>query len=505
MFIRHAHDLLSVPHPLKSGCADCDILCGLVTVPEASDTDTITELREVLAARGYDVDHVRAALRAGRDIVSTSTDLPVHLRRVPEDGSLGTLIRLFLLGQTSPAERAAAALAPLPLARLEALGLLGDAADGVTARVRIVPHGRLLITCDRNPDLDPGPPDPAYVTGLNGPAVLLARMTVRRGVANALDVGTGNGIQALLAAAHCERVTAVDINPRAIAYARFNAELNGCHNLEFEVGDLFEPVRGRRFDLVTCNPPYVISPDHAFTYRDSGELTDSLCRRIVAALPDHLAEGGFGQLLMSWVDPDPILPAADSGCDAWLLHYRTEDPLTHAAKWLRPQNLDGLAGYGDAIDRWLGYYGRNAVEGIAFGALTLRRRSGAANWTRLDELRAGENSASAQVLRVFAAQDFLAANPDPEALLDRRLALVPEHRLDQSLHARDGEWELVSSTLTLTEGVTFSGAIDVGAAQLLGRLDGTRTLRQALAGEQTNAEAAGMARRLLELGFLELR
>ncbi len=473
------------------------------------EKDTIRELREVLAKRRYEVEQVRSALRAGRELASSSTDLPVHLRRLPEDAPLGTLIRLFLLGRTVSAERAAAALAPVSLPGLEAMGLLADTGEGVTARVRIVPHGRLLITCDRNPDLDPGPPDPSYVTGINGPAVLLARLTVRRRVAAALDVGTGCGIQALPAAEHCERVTAVDINPRAIAYARFNAALNGLDNLDFEVGDLFDPVRGRRFDLITCNPPYVISPDSAFIYRDSGEPTDSLCRRIVGLMPEHLADAGFGQLLLSWVGrPEGIRDWFEGrGCDAWLLHYRTEDPLTHAAKWLRPQNLRGLAAYPEAIDRWLDYYRRQGVEEIAFGALTLRRRSAGAgaNWTRLDELRAGESSASEQILRVFAAHDFLTAHPEPEALLEARLALVPEHRLDQSLHASGGDWQMAASTLALTEGVTFSGSLDYGAAQLVGRLDGTRTLREAMDPGASVEEAVTMVRRLLELGFLELQ
>jgi len=483
------------------------------SVPQTPDQQTARALREALAAAAYDLEHVRAALHAGGEVASSTTDLPVHLRRLPEGTPLATLIRLFLLGRGVTAANAEKAIAPLPLATLEALGLVREAGGEVTASVRIVPHGRLVVACDRNPELDGGDHQPDYVTGLNAPAVLLASLTVRRPVASALDVGTGNGIQALLAAHHSERVTAVDINPRAVAFARFNAALNGYGNIECRVGDLFEPVRGRRFDLITCNPPYVISPESEYVYRDSGEPGDSLCRRISGLLPEHLAEGGFGQLLISWVRPlegdwsEPVRPWFEGrGCDAWLLHYRTEDPLTHAAKWLRPNSLDGLAGYPQGIDRWLEHYRRHRIEAIGFGALMLRRREGAPNWTRCDDLRAGDSSASAQVLRVFAAQDFLAARPDDEAVLDARLALVPEHRLDQSLQALDGAWELRSSTLTLTEGITFSGTLDVGSAELLRHLDGRRKLREVLRAAGAQApHAVPMIRRLLELGFLELR
>jgi hypothetical protein len=305
-------------------------------------------------------------------------------------------------------------------------------------------------------------------------------------------------------------VTALDINPRAVAYTRFNAALNGYDNIECEVGDLFQPVAGRRFDLITCNPPYVISPDSEFIYRDSGQPGDSLCRRIAGLMPEHLEEGGFGQLLMSWVrEPEgdwsaPVRPWFEGrGCDAWLLHYRTEDPLTHAAKWLRPLSLEGLAGFPEAMDRWVEYYRRTGIAAIAFGALVLRRRAGAGNWSRFDDLRAGESSASAQIQRVFAAHDFLEAGSD---LMAQRLRLVPEHRLDQSLHASEDGWELASSTLTLTEGITFSGTVDVATAELIRELDGKRTLAEAVAERAPDfaADPVAMVRRLLELGFLEI-
>ena len=48
-----------------------------------------------------------------------------------------------------------------------------------------------------------------------------------RGSTRALDVGTGNGVQALLAAGHSEHVVATDVNPRALAFTELNAALSG--------------------------------------------------------------------------------------------------------------------------------------------------------------------------------------------------------------------------------------------------------------------------------------
>ena len=91
--------------------------------------------------------------------------------------------------------------------------------------VRIVPHDHLLITSDVR--LRAGEPAPAdHVPGVHRPSVTLAHLTVRRPVRSFLDLGTGCGVEALLASPHAERVLATDVSPRAVNFAAFNAQLN---------------------------------------------------------------------------------------------------------------------------------------------------------------------------------------------------------------------------------------------------------------------------------------
>jgi release factor glutamine methyltransferase len=71
-----------------------------------------------------------------------------------------------------------------------------------------------------------------------------------------LDMGTGCGVNALLAARNARDVTGVDINPHAVAAATANALRNGlADRTTFVVGDLFEAVDGA-FDLVIFDPPF---------------------------------------------------------------------------------------------------------------------------------------------------------------------------------------------------------------------------------------------------------
>ena len=73
-----------------------------------------------------------------------------------------------------------------------------------------------------------------------------------------LDIGTGSGCLAITLALEEKNmtVTATDISEKALKVAKANAEkLNA--NVEFLLGDLFEPVKGRTFDIIVSNPAYI--------------------------------------------------------------------------------------------------------------------------------------------------------------------------------------------------------------------------------------------------------
>jgi Methyltransferase small domain len=409
---------------------------------------------------------------------------------------------------------------PPALDRLVALGVLSSEGGRVRATVRLLPHGDYYVASD----LSGGEPSPDWVAGIHAPSVTLAKLAVRRSVEAALDLGTGCGIQALLAAKHSERVVATDVNARALSFAGFNAALNDIDVVELRHGNLFEPVDGERFGLVVANPPYVISPDSTYAYRDSGHPRDELCRQIVQSVPGFLAEGGFAHVLVSWVhapgDGDEWAePLRDwvrgIGCDAWLLHYRTDDPLTHAAGWLAPLASSSPEEYEAALERWLDHLRRLEIEAVGYGAVVLRRRGDAPNWVRLDEIPIDRlEPASEHTLRVFAAEDLLAALPGESALLEEGFELVDAHRLEQELVCRDGRFDVESQTLALSEGLAFRAGLDRSTAMLLPHFGEGRRLADVLAAaasdlevededrERYAAAALSVVRRLFELGFL---
>jgi methylase of polypeptide subunit release factors len=377
-----------------------------------------------------------------------------------------------------------------------------------------VPTGQLLIACDRFRDeLE----RPDHVLGLSPPTRVLASLTVRRRVESALDVGTGNGLQALLAASHADRVVATDLNPRALRFAEFNAALNGAEGIELREGSVFDPVAGETFDLIVSNPPYVISPESEFVYRDSGLPGDSFCEGLVRRAPAHLAEGGLAFALVSWVhgpeddwSEPPRRWVDGGGCDALLLRYATHEPLSYAAGWNRPLRPSPAA-YAEALDRWLDYYRRLGIEGMSWGALVLRRREGA-NWFWAHNPSSERiGPAGEHVERLLAAQDLLAAGEGADGVLGRRLVLASDHRLDQTAVLGEDGVTVRSARLSLDGGLRNEVSVDGATIELLLALDGRKTLREVLAAaeppagmsdEEFSSRSVRAARRLVELGFL---
>jgi len=149
-----------------------------------------------------------------------------------------------------------------------------------------------------------------------GPAVLVPRpetellieraLTLRpQASGRAVDLGTGSGAIVLALAMERPRweLSATDVYPEALAMARANAAALNLPQVEFLHGDWFEPLRGRTFDLIVSNPPYVAESDPAMQdpalrYEPRVALTpgsDPLhaLRAIIRSAPDHLERGGW--------------------------------------------------------------------------------------------------------------------------------------------------------------------------------------------------------------------
>jgi SAM-dependent methyltransferase len=426
---------------------------------------------------------------------------------------LSTFVRLFRLGLSVGEADAARAFGSLLLERAEAMGLVRTTPRGIEAPVALLPFEDLILAADHDRDRSTRPRN--HVLGVTGPSVFLADLTPRKRVASVLDLGTGCGVQAFLAARHADQAVGLDVNPRALAFAAFNAMLNGVENVGWQERDLLATdVADSDHDLVISNPPYVISPENRFAFRDGGLAGDAFCERLVRRVPSQLREGGLAVLLIAWGHREdwasPVRAWVEgAGCDAILLHYVSHDPLSYAAGWNRPLRM-GPRAYGEALDRWCEYYRGLGFDALALGAIVLRRSAGP-HWFWAHSLEGRDvRRAGQHVLRLVQAQDLLAHRR--ESFLDEAFTLPDDHRFEQTIAFEADEPVVQRVVLTTSIGAAFRARLDAAVAELVSRLDGRHPLREAVA---ETASAVGVApsdsfvkaaveavTRLLELGLV---
>jgi hypothetical protein len=315
-------------------------------------------------------------------------------------------------------------------------------------------------------------------------------------------------------------VTAVDLNARAVKLATFNAKLNGMSHIECLEGDLFEPVKGRKFDLIVSNPPFVISPGLDYLYRDSAMRGDRICRKIVREAPDYLNEGGYCQLLCNWVES----PGGDwaenikqwfegTGCDVWVIRTETRDAEAYASKWIRHTELDRARDADRLFEQWMEYYEEQGIEAISHGLIAMRRSSGRSNWFRAEDGPEKLIGPCGDLIeRGFKLKDFLETVGDDSRLLDVALIISPDARLEVQFSPSSGGWaEVGSPHLSLIRGLSIPGSIDAFLAKLLIGCNGENRLANLMKDladflESDPASIApqfcGIVRRLVEQGFL---
>jgi hypothetical protein len=462
-----------------------------------------SRVREALDVAGWSADALDALLGVTARTHLERDELAPLLRRTADGSPLATLARLLVLGVPVELDDAADAGVPETWLRPDGFSVSCPVRlqpvrhDGVEV---LVPHdaGRAATGVHRQ-----------QVLGVGAASLTLAAATPRATIGRTLDLGTGCGVQALLAEDHSGTVVATDRNPRATLFAQLAAALNGVA-LDVRTGDLLEPVKGERFDLVVSNPPFVVGPRARYTYRDAGLDGDELCRSLVQRLPSVLADRGTAVLLANWLhiegeDGDARVRSwfAGTGCDGWVVQRELAAPDDYVTAWLR--DTDEGARFDAVFDEWVGWFAERRVEAVAFGIVAVR--AGGRERVALDVVdQPVAPTWGEQVDARFAAMELLETD-----LLAAHLRLRDDVRLATASRAVDDDWHPERLRLEQSAGLRWSGGVDHYGAALLAGCDGSRPLGAlvgvlAAATGLSDGEAAEqvlpVVRRLVEQGFL---
>ncbi|MFF3512780.1 methyltransferase [Streptomyces sp. NPDC002573] len=499
---------------------------SLSTLPSTDRADVTAQLRDALLAASFTADGLLELLGAPAYAALARSETVPALRATRGDTPLETLVRLFLLQQPVPHARVAGVL---PVDECVDAGWLArTGGDELAATVDVRPYGGSdgedwFIVSDLGCAVGGaggiGSRDEQVVLGVGGASTTLAGITVRTPVGSALDLGTGSGIQALHAAQHATRVTATDVNPRALHIAALTLELSGAPAADLRQGSLFEPIRDEEtYDLIVSNPPFVISPGARLTYRDGGMGGDDLCRTLVQMSGERLNEGGFAQFLANWQHvegedwQDRLRSWVPRGCDAWIVQREVQDVTQYAELWLRDagDHRGDTAEYQGRYDVWLDEFEARKVRAVGFGWIALHRTDAAEPSITVEEWpHPVEQPLGATVRAHFDRVDYLREHDDA-ALLAGHFRLAAE--VVQEQVGLPGAEDPEHVVLRQNRGMRRATKVDTVGAGFAGVCDGTLSAGRILdaiaqlVGEDPvllRDRTPAQIRLLVEQGFLE--
>ena len=324
------------------------------------------------------------------------------LERLRDDRSpAGSLMRLLFLEGEEAERRVAGVLSRTLYGELLRCGVLQRSDRGVLAQLRIDAVDNQYFIADRR--LRPGTTralglpgrDPVYPPSSD--SLVLREAILAPDARRVLDLCAGSGVQALRLAHGAEthraethgaethrvrRILAVDLNPRAAAIVRLNAQLNDAANVEVRVGDLYAPVGGEQFDLIVANPPFVASPYIGGpAYHSGGTAGDTVLRRIIAGWGTRLAGGGRAfaithRALRAGEDIEAVARGwfrnfPGRGLVLILERGTAVDLAAAQALFALRQ---GLAAYGREVTRWIDHLRRLRVRAVVVLLIVAEKR-----------------------------------------------------------------------------------------------------------------------------------
>ncbi len=107
-----------------------------------------------------------------------------------------------------------------------------------------------------------------------------------------LDLGTGSGVNGILAASKSSNVVAVDINPSSVENAQHNAKLNHvASRMDIHVSNLFESIEGT-FDLIMFDPPFRWFKPRNMRERSTADENYQTLTEFFVKVKNYLSHGG---------------------------------------------------------------------------------------------------------------------------------------------------------------------------------------------------------------------
>ncbi|MGH7468669.1 MAG: methyltransferase [Longimicrobiales bacterium] len=299
-----------------------------------------------------------------------------------------------------------------------------------------------------------------------------------------LDLGTGTGIAALLAArSGAGQVWAVDITERSSRMCEYNARLNGIDRVTVRTGDLYEPVNGLTFDRIVAHPPYVPEPETHLIYRDGGADGEQITRRIITGLPQYLRPGGslYCRCLASDRKGAPLeqriramLGPSHKEYDVVLATNVGVSP----AHFYLSDVVDGTVSF-TSFEQYLKSFREVAVENLIIAFIHIYRHDRPQTPLTVRRTFTNRMYASPSSIAWLVAWERAGLNPEfSRQLVSARPTVSPYAKIQLTHQMRDGRLRALVGSASTDYPFGFSTESSPGIVLLLGACDGSRTVAE---------------------------
>ncbi len=439
--------------------------------PQFSVWKALDSVRKVFDQAGYTESAICNALKIESLQLIEPSKLHYYDIFVLSHDPLDDLIRLFLLRVSLAESRIKNLFSGIDFNVLKQLGVLIPRGDTWASRVDMYCADGLYIATDHRYMIfeeDLINENPVMYLGLD--SMGLVHTAPRYPANRLLDLCTGSGLQALVGSRYARCVIGADINPRAVRFARFNAQLNGIRNADFIQGDLYKGVQGQVFDVILANPPFVPSPKADLCFRDGGEGGEMVLHRIIREASNHLTPDGKLHIVTDLVDVRSYQAKLEEwwgGGAAHILVLQTadRDEILFSVPHSKTPFGQSFEVYNDELERWVNNFREEEITSVNFGYILIHRLSRDANGSYYSRIIFNPTiPIYGQVCKYFEQREcamlskrepfFLELNPDI------RFRMEFDHRNEES------NWELFSPdnpfyTTYMVNGAVFRGLLHI--------------------------------------------
>lgn len=431
-------------------------------------------------------------------------------------------VQIFLRGLQATETESRAICGKDVLAAFQRLGLVQSSKKNPTAMhcpVWVYPADDFIIASDRrdDPEGEPyTPPEDVVFPGIYGGTLRFLRLLGDARGGAALDLCGGCGIGALRFSRNARTAVSADLAERSALFATFNALLNGVC-IESLCGDLYEPVRGRQFDLISAHPPFVPATGQNMVYRDGGDTGEEVTRRIVEGLPAHLNPGGTCVVLC--VARDVGDQPFEQRAGDWLGEKKREfdvvfglEKVLSVAEVVESMRKRGQQLGEEEARQLLARLHSLGTRQFVYGALFLRRYA-KPEGPEPSRVHLTPDGTGADFERLLAWRRHCQQPGFPEWLLNSRPRLAPQLELTVRHLVRDGTLMPMEFVFSVAAGFQAALRLDGWVVPLVARLEGTISVQEVFEAAHTAGELPedftreafmALIQKMIERGFLQL-